>query len=52
MTQEDIDTLLQANPEYDFEETAESLYAIALRNIQAVPRVAPPALKGILGEDH
>ena len=34
---EHIDTLRQANPEYDFEETAEALYEIARNNYHSAP---------------
>ena len=45
-----IDTLRQANPQYDFEEMAEGLYAVALSNHSAFPHVGTRLLEDILDE--
>ena len=49
--QEHIDALRQANPQYDFEETADSLFSVALHHLESAPPPAPVDLKSILGDD-
>lgn len=51
---EHIDTIRQVNPQYNFEETAEALYEIALKNSADLPdpNENPPSLSDILGEDY
>jgi ADP-ribosylglycohydrolase len=48
---EHIEILRQANPQYDFEETAEGLFAVALQNHSATPQVGQELLKTIQ-EEH
>jgi ADP-ribosylglycohydrolase len=45
-----IEILRQANPQYDFEETAEGLFAIALRNHSTTPQVGQGLLEAIHNE--
>ncbi|MCB0193277.1 MAG: ADP-ribosylglycohydrolase family protein [Anaerolineae bacterium] len=46
-----IATLRRANPQYDLEEIAEGLYAVALRNHSATPHVGSRLLDDILDEN-
>ncbi|MCB0211620.1 MAG: ADP-ribosylglycohydrolase family protein [Anaerolineae bacterium] len=46
-----IDVLRQANPQYDLEEIAEGLYAVAIRNHSATPHVGTRLLDDILDEN-
>ncbi len=48
-----IETIRRANPQYNFEETAEALYEIALKNSANLPGPddAPPTLSDILGRE-
>jgi len=45
-----IEILRQANPQYDFEDVAEGLFAIALRNHSATPQVGQGLLEAIHNE--
>jgi ADP-ribosylglycohydrolase len=49
---EQIEIIRQANPEYDFEEIAEGLFAVALRNHSATPQVGQDLLNSILEESE
>ena len=47
-----IELLRQVNPYYDFEETAEGLFAIALRNHSETPQVGQDLLNSIQNDDN
>jgi ADP-ribosylglycohydrolase len=46
-----IQTIQQANPQYDFEEAAEGLYEVALRLRREIPERGADTLEDILGQD-
>jgi ADP-ribosylglycohydrolase len=47
-----IETLQQANPQYNFEEIAEGLYQIALQNYQAIPQSDEDTLTSSFLDEH
>lgn len=46
-----IQIIRQANPQYNFEETAEGLYDVALKFRRDLPEPGPETLEDILGQD-